>query len=86
MDRYIQFGLMAAREAMDQAGLPDRLDGALAERTGAILGTGLGGVGTLIEGFTTNALRGAGRTGSARSWSRWASPTSARGSSPSRSG
>jgi 3-oxoacyl-[acyl-carrier-protein] synthase II len=61
MDRYIQFGLVAAREALDQAGLPERFEGELAERTGVILGTGLGGVGTLIEGFSTNALRGPDR-------------------------
>ena len=60
-DRYIALGLVAAREAMDQAGLPARLEGDLAERTGVVLGTGLGGVGTLIEGFTTNALRGPDR-------------------------
>ena len=60
-DRYIQFGLVAAREALDQAGLPERFEGDLAERTGVILGTGLGGVGTLIDGFTTNALRGPDR-------------------------
>ncbi len=60
-DRYIQFGLVAAREAMDQAGLPARLEGDLAERTGAILGTGLGGVGTLYEGMSTNATRGPDR-------------------------
>ena len=30
----MQFGLVAAREAMDQAGLPGRLEGELAERTG----------------------------------------------------
>jgi 3-oxoacyl-[acyl-carrier-protein] synthase II len=60
-DRYIQFGLVAAREAMDQAGLPDRLEGEVAERTGAILGTGLGGVGTLNEGITTNVTRGPDR-------------------------
>ncbi|MGZ9275807.1 MAG: beta-ketoacyl-ACP synthase II [Candidatus Limnocylindrales bacterium] len=60
-DRYIQFGLVAAREAMDEAGLPARLEGQLAERTGAILGTGLGGVGTLYEGMSTNALRGPDR-------------------------
>jgi 3-oxoacyl-[acyl-carrier-protein] synthase II len=60
-DRYIQFGLVAAREAMDQAGLPERLEGEEAERTGAILGTGLGGVGTLWEGFSTNATRGPDR-------------------------
>jgi 3-oxoacyl-[acyl-carrier-protein] synthase II len=60
-DRYIQFGLVAAREAMDQAGLPDRLEGEVAERTGAILGTGLGGVGTLNDGITTNVTRGPDR-------------------------
>ena len=60
-DRYIQFGLVAAREAMDQAGLPERLEGALAEATGVILGTGLGGIGTLWEGMSTNALRGPDR-------------------------
>jgi 3-oxoacyl-[acyl-carrier-protein] synthase II len=60
-DRYIQFGLVAAREAMDQAGLPARLEGDFAERTGVILGTGLGGVGTLNDGFSTNALRGPDR-------------------------
>lgn len=60
-DRYIQFGLVAARQAMDQAGLPERLEGRLAESTGVILGTGLGGVGTLYEGMSTNALRGPDR-------------------------
>lgn len=60
-DRYIQFGLVAAREALEQAGLPDRFEGELAERTGVVLGTGLGGVETLVEGVTTNALRGPGR-------------------------
>jgi 3-oxoacyl-[acyl-carrier-protein] synthase II len=60
-DRYIQFGLVAARQAMDQAALPARLEGEEAERTGVILGTGLGGVGTLVDGITTNALRGPDR-------------------------
>ncbi len=60
-DRYIQFGLVAAREALDQAGLPERFEGELAERTGVVLGTGLGGVGTLIDGFSINALRGPDR-------------------------
>ncbi len=60
-DRYIQFGLVATREAMDQAGLPDRIEGEEAERTGVILGTGLGGTGTLTDGITTNALRGPDR-------------------------
>ena len=60
-DRYIQFGLVAAREALDQAGLPERFEGELAERTGVILGTGLGGVGTLIDGFSINVTRGPDR-------------------------
>jgi 3-oxoacyl-[acyl-carrier-protein] synthase II len=60
-DRYVQFGLVATREALDQAGLPDRFEGDLAERTGVILGTGLGGVGTLSDGFTINATRGPDR-------------------------
>ncbi len=60
-DRYIQFGLVAAREALDQAGLPERFEGELAERTGVVLGTGLGGVGTLVDGITINALRGPDR-------------------------
>ena len=60
-DRYIQFGLVASRQAMDQAGLPPRFEGTEAERTGVILGTGLGGVGTLVDGITINALRGPDR-------------------------
>jgi 3-oxoacyl-[acyl-carrier-protein] synthase II len=60
-DRYIQFGLVAAREAMDLAALPERMEGEEAERTGVIFGTGLGGVGTLVDGITINALRGPDR-------------------------
>jgi 3-oxoacyl-[acyl-carrier-protein] synthase II len=61
IDRYIQFGLVSSRQAMDQAGLPARLEGAEAERTGVIFGTGLGGVGTLVDGISINALRGPDR-------------------------
>ena len=60
-DRYIQFGLVAAREAMDMAGLPERLEGAEAEATGVILGTGLGGVDTLFDNALTFASRGPDR-------------------------
>ncbi len=60
-DRFVQLGLVAARQAMDQAGLPPRLEGDEAERTGVILGTGLGGVGTLVDGISINALRGPDR-------------------------
>jgi 3-oxoacyl-[acyl-carrier-protein] synthase II len=61
MDRYIQFGLVVARQALDQAGLPGRLDGALAERTGVILGSGLGGVATLFDNVLLMAERGPDR-------------------------
>ncbi|HJW21127.1 MAG TPA: beta-ketoacyl-ACP synthase II, partial [Candidatus Limnocylindrales bacterium] len=61
MDRYMQFGLVVARQAMRQAGLPDRLEGAEAERTGVYLGSGLGGVGTLFDNVLTMAERGPDR-------------------------
>jgi len=60
-DRYTQFALVATREAMNQAGLPERLEGELADRTGAIVGSGLGGSGTLVEQISINATRGPGR-------------------------
>ena len=60
-DRYIQFGLVAAREAMDMAGLPARLEGDMAEETGVILATGLGGVHTLFDNLTIYATRGPDR-------------------------
>jgi len=60
-DRYIQFGLVVARQALDQAGLPGRLDGALAERTGVIMGSGLGGVSTLFDNVLVMAERGPDR-------------------------
>jgi 3-oxoacyl-[acyl-carrier-protein] synthase II len=61
MDRYILFGLVVAREAMRQAGLPERLEGSLAERTGVYLGSGLGGVHTLFDNVLTMADRGPDR-------------------------
>ena len=61
MDRYIQFGLVVARQALDQAGLPGRIDGALAERTGVYLGSGLGGVSTLFDNVLLMADRGPDR-------------------------
>src|SRR5664280_3423784 len=48
-DRYVQLALVAARQAMDQAGLPARLEGLEAERTGVIVGTGIGGIRTLAD-------------------------------------
>ena len=61
MDRYIQFGLVAAREAMDQAGLPPRLDDDMAEHTGVIVGSGLGGVNTLFDNMLLMGERGPDR-------------------------
>src|SRR5262249_42759042 len=60
-DRYIQFALVAAREAMDQAGLPARLEGEAAEETGGILASGLGGANTLFGNAVTYAERGPDR-------------------------
>ncbi len=61
MDRYMQFGLVVSRQALDQAGLPGRIDGQLAERTGVILGSGLGGVNTLFDNVLLMAERGPDR-------------------------
>jgi 3-oxoacyl-[acyl-carrier-protein] synthase II len=61
MDRYIQFGLFVARQALDQAKLPGRLEGKLAERTGVILGSGLGGVTTLFDNVLLMGSRGPDR-------------------------
>jgi 3-oxoacyl-[acyl-carrier-protein] synthase II len=61
IDRYIQFGLVAAREALDQAGFAGRMEGELAERTGVILGSGLGGVSTLFDNVLLMAARGPDR-------------------------
>jgi 3-oxoacyl-[acyl-carrier-protein] synthase II len=59
-DRYIQFGLVArARRWTRPACRP--LEGEEAERTGVILGTGLGGVGTLSRASRSNATRGPDR-------------------------
>jgi 3-oxoacyl-[acyl-carrier-protein] synthase II len=47
MDRYAQFGMVAAAEAIQDANFPD--DVALRERTGVIVGTGIGGIVTTQE-------------------------------------
>jgi 3-oxoacyl-[acyl-carrier-protein] synthase II len=60
-DRYIQFALVTARQALDQAGLPGRLDDGTAARTGVIMGSGLGGVSTLFENVLLMGERGPDR-------------------------
>ena len=60
-DRHAQYALVATREAMDQAGLPARLEGDLAVRTGVIIGAGLGGVQSLFDGVLQLGERGPAR-------------------------
>ena len=59
MDRYSQFACVAAMEAAQHAGL--KLEGAESERTGVMLGTGIGGIMTLNVGFETMDKRGPDR-------------------------
>jgi 3-oxoacyl-[acyl-carrier-protein] synthase II len=61
MDRYIQIALVTARQALDDAKLPARLDDAMAARSGVIMGSGLGGVATLFDNVLTMAERGPDR-------------------------
>jgi 3-oxoacyl-[acyl-carrier-protein] synthase II len=60
-DRYVQFALVAAQQAMNQAGLPARLEGEEAERTGVVIGTGIGGIKTLSDQILLMGERGPDR-------------------------
>jgi len=60
-DRYTQLALVATREALADAGLPERLDGLLAERTGILLGTGIGGGSTFAEQAAISVDKGPDR-------------------------
>ena len=60
-DRYTQLALVATREALADAGLPERLDGLLAERTGIVLGTGIGGGSTFAEQAAISVDKGPDR-------------------------
>jgi len=49
-DRYVHYAWAATAEAMHDAGLPNPIDDdALAWRTGAIIGSGIGGINTMIR-------------------------------------
>jgi 3-oxoacyl-[acyl-carrier-protein] synthase II len=49
-DRYVHLGWAASHEALSDAGLPNPIeDEALAERTGVIIGSGIGGINTMIR-------------------------------------
>ena len=60
-DRYIQFALVCANQALVHAGLPPRLDDDMAARSGVIIGSGLGGVSTLFDNVLVMAERGPDR-------------------------
>ena len=64
-DRFILLGLAAMREAMAQAGLLNakELPDAQRERMGVILGTGIGGLGSIEEAKDVVNSRGPGRIG-----------------------
>lgn len=56
MDRFSQFAVAAARMALHDAGLSLAANGAF--RTGIVLGTGIGGIQTMVEQITTMNDRG----------------------------
>ena len=56
MDLFVQYALMAAQEAMTDATLV--LRNGLSNRTGVIVGTGMGGVPKLVEAYQTLQTRG----------------------------
>jgi 3-oxoacyl-[acyl-carrier-protein] synthase II len=60
-DRTTQMALVATREAMTDAGLPERLEGDLAEMTGVLMGSGLGGTNTLIDQIAVCRIDGPNR-------------------------
>ncbi len=49
MDRYAQFAMAAAREAMQSSGLAGLLDRVDKDRIGVLVGSGIGGIGTFEE-------------------------------------
>ncbi len=58
MDRFIHFALVAARMAAQDAGLPCPLPEAMGDRTGVLVGSGLGGLGTLEESIDILRTKG----------------------------
>lgn len=57
MDRFIEFALVAAREALDQAGWQPTSE-AQRERTATIIASGVGGFGAIAEAVRTTDARG----------------------------
>jgi 3-oxoacyl-[acyl-carrier-protein] synthase II len=61
LDRYTQFFVAATSQALDDAGLDYRGDDQAAAGVGAVVGAGLGGMHSFIEGLDTLRERGAAR-------------------------
>jgi 3-oxoacyl-[acyl-carrier-protein] synthase II len=59
LDRFAQFALAAAIEAMDQARL--KIDESNRDRVGVVIGTGIGGIATMIDNYQVMAERGPDR-------------------------
>ena len=59
MDRFAQFATVAAMEAMEQSGL--KIDDTNRDRIGIVIGTGIGGIGTIMEQAEVMRERGADR-------------------------
>ncbi len=63
-DRYVHFAWAATVEALRDAGLPNPItDEALAWRTGAIIGSGIGGINTMIRDIIEAHTEGIDRIG-----------------------
>jgi len=59
MDRFAQFATAATLEALDQSGL--KIDESNRDRVGVLIGTGIGGIGTLLEQADVMRERGPDR-------------------------
>ena len=57
MDRFMQFAMVAAMEALDDAGLEPGEDG-LGDRAGVYVGSGIGGIAELVDGSEKMADQG----------------------------
>jgi 3-oxoacyl-[acyl-carrier-protein] synthase II len=60
-DRTTQMALVSVREAVSDAGLPERFEGQLGEATGVLMSSGLGGTNTLIEQIAISRIEGMNR-------------------------
>jgi 3-oxoacyl-[acyl-carrier-protein] synthase II len=56
MDRFTQFATVVALEALEQSGL--KIDESNRDRVGVVIGTGIGGIGTLLEQVEVMRERG----------------------------